>query len=50
MNDIKHAAAMMGAKGGSSGTGEAKRRTPEQCRKAAKARWKKYRAALKKSS
>lgn len=47
MNELKSAAALMGAKGGAAGTGKAKARTKAQCRRAALARWAKYRAQKK---
>ena len=38
MNHIKYMQ-MIGRRGGKAGTGKAKRRSPEQCRRAARIRW-----------
>lgn len=40
---LKQAARLMGAIGGRSGTGDAKRRSPDMCRQAVAKRWENYR-------
>lgn len=48
MSDLKKAAAILGRIGGAAGRGAKKRRSAEQCRKAALKRWALWRLAKEK--